>query len=162
MKGDAMHRFELPFRQVHLDFHTSEHIARVAGGFDPEAFAATLAEAHVESVTCFARCHHGWLYYDSKRFPELVHPGLVERNLLEKQIEACHRRGIRVPVYTTVQWDHKVSREHPEWRIVDEKGAPIGTPVYEPGFYGSLCVNSPYRDIPHCSDLKKAMTFDMK
>ncbi len=56
-----MHEPELRFRQVHLDFHTSEHIAGVADDFDAEAFADTLAKAHVDSVTCFARCHHGWI-----------------------------------------------------------------------------------------------------
>ena len=51
-------------RQVHLDFHTSPHIEGVGAAFDPDHFAATLAAAHVDSVTCFARCHHGWIYYD--------------------------------------------------------------------------------------------------
>jgi hypothetical protein len=53
------------FRQVHLDFHTSGLIDSVAAEFDPEEFAATLERAHVDSVTCFARCHHGWIYYDT-------------------------------------------------------------------------------------------------
>lgn len=55
----------LPFRQIHLDFHTSEAMDGVGADFDPDEFADTLAAAHVNSVTCFARCHHGWLYYHS-------------------------------------------------------------------------------------------------
>lgn len=141
-----MDNYQLRFRQVHLDFHTSEHIGEVGLEFDAEAFAETLERAHVDSVTCFARCHHGWLYYDSKRFPDLVHPQLKTKDLLRAQIEACHRKNIRVPIYLTVQWDHKVAREHPEWLIVDEKGATVGGSVFEPGFYHSLCVNTPYRD----------------
>ena len=34
-----------PYRQVHLDFHTSEFLPDVAAAFNPEAFAATLADA---------------------------------------------------------------------------------------------------------------------
>ncbi|MBC7893095.1 MAG: twin-arginine translocation signal domain-containing protein, partial [Sphingobacteriaceae bacterium] len=34
--------FQLRYRQVHLDFHTSEHIAGIGADFDPEKFAATL------------------------------------------------------------------------------------------------------------------------
>ena len=49
-------------RQVHLDFHTSELIGNIAGEFDSEQFTSTLREAHVDSVTVFARCHHGMLY----------------------------------------------------------------------------------------------------
>jgi hypothetical protein len=137
---------KLRFRQVHLDFHTSEAIEGVGADFDPKEFARVLAEAHVDSVTCFARCHHGWLYYDSKLFPERVHPYLVHRNLLGEQIEACHARNIRAPVYITVQWDHYSVNNHPEWRVVAPDGSFDGTPLYEAGFYRYLCVNTAYRD----------------
>ena len=137
---------ERRFRQIHLDFHTSEAIPRVGDKFDPERFAATLHRAHVDSVTCFARCHHGWLYYDSQRFADIVHPTLQRRDLLREQIEACHRYGIRVPIYITVQWDHAVSQRHPEWTVLQPDGRLAGTPPYEHGFYRVLCVNTPYRD----------------
>lgn len=136
---------ELRYRQVHLDFHTSQHILGVGQAFDPEEFASTLKQAHVNSVTCFARCHHGYLYYDSRVNPERRHPHLV-RNLLAEQIEACHRKGIRVPIYTTVQWDHFTAEEHPEWLAVGADGKILGTPPYEAGFYRYLLVNSPYFD----------------
>ncbi|MCS6954107.1 MAG: beta-galactosidase trimerization domain-containing protein, partial [Bryobacteraceae bacterium] len=135
----------LRFRQIHLDFHTSEHIADVGAAFDPDEFASILVKARVNSVTCFARCHHGWIYFDTKKHPERRHPHL-KRNLLAEQIEACHRRNIRVPIYITVEWDHYSATRHPEWLILDEKGNPTGTPLYEPGFYRNLCLNSPYRD----------------
>lgn len=134
---------ELRFRQVHLDFHTSQHITGVGRAFDADEFARTLQRAHVNSVTCFARCHHGYLYYDSTAHPERIHPHL-ERNLLAEQIDACHKRSIRVPIYTTVQWDHFTAEEHPEWLALDAGGKFLGTPPYEAGFYRSLCVNSPY------------------
>jgi hypothetical protein len=99
----------------------------------------------VNSVTCFARCHHGWIYYDTKAFPERHHPHL-QRNLLAEQIEACHARNIRVPIYVTVQWDHFTANAHPEWLVVDERGCPIRTGLYEAGFYRTLCLNTPYVD----------------
>jgi len=134
----------LPFRQIHLDFHTSEHVEDIGAQFDPEEFVSTLKRAAVNSVTCFARCHHGWIYYDTKLNPERRHPHL-KRNLLKEQIEVCHKHGIRVPVYTTIQWDHYTAQRRPDWLVVDEKGAPVGTPIFEPGFYRRLCYNSPYR-----------------
>lgn len=143
---------DLRFRQVHLDFHTSEKLAQIAHKFDPEAFADTLERAKVNSITCFSRCHHGMLYYASQRFPELVHPGLKEKNLLEKQINACHKRNIRVPVYTSVQWDYHMSWNHPEWVCLNSDGSMVyycregAGNLYEAGFYRTLCVNTPYRD----------------
>jgi hypothetical protein len=140
-----MKETELRFRQIHLDFHTSEHIESVGFAFDPDTFGEALTQAKVNSITCFARCHHGWLYFDSKRFPERRHPHL-KTDLLRQQIEAAHRRGIRVPIYITVQWDYYSATRHPEWVCVEPNGNLMGTPPFEAGFYQHLCVNSPYRD----------------
>lgn len=144
----------LRFRQIHLDFHTSPCIDDVGVRFDAEQFASTLENARVDSITCFAKCHHGMFYYRSKKFESRIHPGLHGRDLLREQIEACHRRGIRVPVYISVQWDHLTAMEHPEWLCVDINGAIIGAgeengvqSPCEAGFYYTLCVNSPYRDL---------------
>ena len=134
----------LPFRQIHLDFHTSEAVPDIGVDFDPDDYAETLAKAHVNSVTTFARCHHGWLYYDSQEFPERIHPNLVNKNLLPEQIEACHARGIRVPIYITVQWDHYTAERHPDWLQQSPSGVLEGTAPYEAGFYRRLMVNSPY------------------
>ncbi|GLC78272.1 alpha-amylase family protein [Lacrimispora brassicae] len=137
---------DLRFRQVHLDFHTSEYIPEVGTDFNGEEFAGRLEKANVDSVTCFARCHHGWLYYPSRKHADLIHPGLTNHNLLIDQIKACHDRGIKVPVYTTVQWDGRIMGEHPEWLSVDEQGDYINTQnVKEPHFYHTICLNSGYR-----------------
>jgi hypothetical protein len=104
----------LPLRQVHLDFHTGPAIADVGRDFNADEFARVMKDAHVNSVTVFAKCHHGHLYYDTKR-PER-HPGLkAGLNLLGEQIEALHRLGIRAPIYISVQCDEYAANTHPEW-----------------------------------------------
>jgi len=151
------------YRQVHLDFHTSEYIPKIAADFNKEEFAETLSNANVNSITCFARCHHGWLYYPSKRFPELTHPELECKNLLLEQIQACYEKGIKVPVYTTVQWDGRIMREHPEWLSVGEDGKFINTQeVPAPHFYHTICLNSDYRQffIEHIMDIIDVVGID--
>lgn len=144
-----MTKINLPFRQVHLDFHTSEHIANVGAKFDPDQFARTLQKAHVNSINLFARCHHGYIYFNTKKHPERRHPSL-KRNLLKEQIEACHKYGIKAPIYTTVQWDHFTAMAHPEWLVQNEQGASLswGAPVsvFAPSFQRFLCLNTPYVD----------------
>lgn len=136
----------LRYRQVHMDFHTSEHIPHVGNRFVAEEFADTLKQANVDSVTCFARCHHGWLYYPSKNRPDLIHPQLKNDRLLLEQIDACNKQDIQVPIYTTVQWDAYVMKHHPEWLAIDENGEYINSQgVPEPHFYYTICLNSDYR-----------------
>ena len=149
-----MSDFPMRMRQIHLDFHTSEAITGIGSQFDPDEFADTLERARVNSITCFARGHHGWIYYDSKLHPERMHPHL-ERNLLVEQIEACHARGIRVPVYTTVQWDHLTATKNPDWLCINEDGSYHGNGMYDAGFYRRIALNSPYMDFlkAHVADI---------
>ncbi|WP_043583207.1 alpha-amylase family protein [Geminisphaera colitermitum] len=107
-------------RQVHLDFHTSPYIPDVSSEFDAAAFAKTFKDAHVNSVTIFAKCHHGMSYYPTKTGTQ--HPALKGFDLLGAQIEALHCEGIRAPIYTTVAWEEDVADKHPEWRQLREDG----------------------------------------
>ena len=135
----------LGFRQIHLDFHTSEHIPGVGAAFDPDGFADVLQAAAVDSVTCFARCHHGYVYFPSKKHPERIHPQLDRPDLLNRQIEACHQRGISVPIYISVQLDHFAAQRHPEWLCIapDASMRGGGGNVFSPGFYRLLDVLHP-------------------
>jgi hypothetical protein len=111
----------LPTRQIHLDFHTGPWVPDVGRDFDADEFARTLADAHVNSVTLFAKCHHGHLYYDTNR-PER-HPTLARDNhMLEAQVEACKRRGIRTPIYLSVQCDEWAANQNPDWVVLRADG----------------------------------------
>lgn len=133
----------LRFRQIHLDFHTSEKIDEVAHLFDSDAFAQTLERAAVDSVTLFARCHHGMIYYDTQ-FEHARHPGL-RNDLLAEQIEAVHRRGIRAPIYISVGLDEHMAQRHPEFIELSPEGRLQGAPPLKAG-WRKLCLNSPYID----------------
>ncbi|MBI4978107.1 MAG: beta-galactosidase trimerization domain-containing protein [Spirochaetes bacterium] len=104
------------YRQIHLDFHTSEHVPDVGAAFDKKQFVDALKTGNVDSVTVFAVCHHGWAYYPTK--VGKVHPNLKRPDLLGDMVNACRENDINVPAYITVQWNERVAREHPEWRVV--------------------------------------------
>ncbi len=115
----------VPTRQVHLDFHTGPWIPDVGRDFDAKTFAKTFKDAHVNSVTVFAKCHHGHLYYNTRR-PER-HPGLKPGlNLLGEQVEALHSAGIRAPIYLSVQCDEYAANVHPEWIALNPDGTHVG------------------------------------
>ncbi|WP_461224878.1 alpha-amylase family protein [Lacticaseibacillus suihuaensis] len=147
-------------RQIHLDFHTSPDIPKVAAAFDAAAFGDYYRDLAATSVTVFARDHHGYLFYRSQAEPGAMHPTSVVPDLLEQQIAALHARGIRAPIYTTVQWDHRTAKAHPEWLCRDADGRVINTQdVPAPNFYDSLCLNTPYRDylLAHVSDIIRSV-----
>jgi Hypothetical glycosyl hydrolase 6/Beta-galactosidase trimerisation domain len=104
------------FRQVHLDFHTSEHIDGLGAGFDPSTFVSTLQAANVDSITIFAKCHHGWSYYPTK--VGTPHPGLARPDMMGEMVDALNAANIECPIYISVQWDELMAREHPEWRVM--------------------------------------------
>jgi hypothetical protein len=132
----------LRFRQIHLDFHTSEKIPGVGSEFNAEEFVETLRRARVNAINLFSRCHHGMIYHDT-RFPSR-HPYLT-CNLLAEQIQACHKHDIRCPIYITVGWDEYSARLHPEWIEVDAEGRRVGAGPLQPG-WKNLCFASPYLD----------------
>ena len=92
------------FRQVHLDFHTSEHIPDIGKKFDKKQFQDALKLGHVDSITLFSKCHHGWSYHPTKA--NRIHPGL-SFDLLGAQIDAAHEIGVRTPVYISAGFDEK-------------------------------------------------------
>ncbi len=103
------------YRQIHLDFHTSELIPGIGSAFDGKAFGAAFKAAHVDSVTVFSKCHHGVSYHPTE--VGKMHPGL-EFDLLRGQIDALHAVGINAPIYLTATWDELAAANHPEWRTV--------------------------------------------
>lgn len=142
----AKKRAPLPYRQVHLDFHTSPLIPGVGADFDARAFARTMREAHVNSVTVFAKCHHGHLYYNTDH--PARHPSLSrKRDLLREQVEGLHAEGIRAPIYVSVQCDEYAANEHPEWVAVrpDTGQVKWGESAFKPGWQ-ILDMSSPYQD----------------
>lgn len=129
----------IPYRQVHLDFHTSELIPGVGADFNAEEFVATLKAARVNSINIFAKCHHGYAYYDTKiarRHPTLP-AGL---DMMGEMVRVLNREKIEVHAYYSLVWDVLVAREHPEWLMLEASGKPVEDK------WPWVCMNSPYLD----------------
>ena len=127
-------------RQVHLDFHTSEKIPGIGSKFSKENFQSMLKLGHVDSITVFSKCHHGWSYHPTK--VNKMHPEL-SFDLLKAQIEAAHEIDVKTPVYISAGYDEKTAVEHPEWLLCKELGA---EPDFSVPHYHKFCFNNPYLD----------------
>ncbi len=133
----------LRMRQVHLDFHTPGTIPDVGKDFDAHRFAETVKAAHVDSMTVFSRCHHGYSYHPTA--VGTMHPGL-RFDLLGAQIEALHGIGVRAPIYVTVGWDELMADEHPEWLQIDSTGRICRARPDDMSSWRFLDLASPYVD----------------
>ncbi|MBB6729481.1 beta-galactosidase trimerization domain-containing protein [Cohnella zeiphila] len=132
------------FRQVHLDFHTSEAIDAIGSRFSKEQFQSMLQKGRVDSITIFSKCHHGWAYHPSEA--NEIHPGLGF-DLLGRMIEAAHEIGVKTPVYLSAGLDEKLARQHPDWLVRDkEDRTGWARGFLEPGYH-EFCFNTPYLDL---------------
>ncbi|MBD2867881.1 alpha-amylase family protein [Paenibacillus arenilitoris] len=129
------------FRQVHLDFHTSEAIPGIGADFSKRQFQEMLKLGHVNSITLFSKCHHGWAYHPSEA--NETHPEL-KFDLLGEMIEAAHEIGVNTPVYLSAGLDEKLARRRVEWLSRDKEDRTY--PFMEPGYHG-FCMNTPYLDV---------------
>lgn len=134
----------LRFRQIHLDFHTSPDIPSIGDKFDKTRWQDMLKRGHVDSVTTFAICHHGWAYYDTALGNRHPHLGF---DLLRAQFEASKEIDVNVPIYITAGVNNVAAEAHPEWREIDYEGKLAGwtqSPL-SPGFK-TMCFNTPFLD----------------
>lgn len=127
------------FRQIHLDFHTSELIEDVGKGFVPGQFRQRLLVGRVQSMTLFAKCHHGWSTYPSQ--VNEPHPHL-SCNLLGEQVKVCRELGVGVVIYLSAGADRKELLAHPEYF---RKGTPKERLEDSIGkYFIGVCTNTPY------------------
>ena len=131
------------FRQVHLDFHTSEHIEDIGKKLDKKQFQTALKKGHINSITLFSKCHHGWAYHPSKA--NEIHPHL-DFDLLGAQIQAAHEIGVKTPIYLSAGLDEKMAHRHPEWLVRNlDESTTWAKDFTEPGYH-KMCMSSPYLD----------------
>lgn len=134
----------MKFRQVHLDFHTSEAIEDIGSGFSKQQFQEMLKIGHVDSITIFSKCHHGWAYHPTSA--NEIHPHL-SFDLLGAQIEAAHEIGVKTPVYLSAGLDEKLARRYPQWLIRNEQEQLNWAGDFMTPGYHQFCMNTPYLDV---------------
>ena len=67
---------------------------------------------------------------------------MKDRDLVAQLSAACKAAKMRFVGYIWALYDEPAWRIHPDWRIVNSAGAPIGNPDNP-----AVCCNSPYRDL---------------
>lgn len=108
-------------RQIHLDFHTPGFV-RVGDQWNVMEFYDTLEDSRVNSLAFFAKCHHGYSYFDTEVGTR--HPGL-DFDMFGQASQEAAKRGIDFVAYFSLNVDEVIAREHPEWVALHEDGRPV-------------------------------------
>ncbi len=139
-------------RQVHLDFHTSEFLT-VGNKFSKESFKKALKDGHVNSITVFSKCHHGWSYHPTE--VNKMHPCL-SFDLLGAQLEVCKEIDVNAPVYISAGFDEKEFIEKPEWRYIISPDPERQKEYENEVHFHLLCFNTGYLDFL-CAQIEEVM-----
>jgi len=142
------------FRKLFFDFHSPGAAVGLARDFHAERWADRVAAAGAQAVSAFTKCAFGWSFY-RKGSVRYVHPELPDGlDMLEAQVDAFHRRGIRVIGYYHVFNSEPLVRDRPEWRAL----APDGTPRDN-----LMCVQGPLFQewmLPHLEEIVSSYDVD--
>ncbi len=139
-------------RQVHLDFHTNGTLP-VGKDFSKDQFQNALRIGHVDSITVFSKCHHGWSYHPTD--VNEIHPEL-EFDLLGAQLEACKEIGVKAPVYISAGFDEKEYDKRPEWRYQPSPDKQEQINYTNEVHFHLLCFNTGYLDFL-CEQIEEVM-----
>ncbi|MEN8247971.1 MAG: alpha-amylase family protein [Bacteroidota bacterium] len=131
--------FKTPWRKVHLDFHNSEHVAKIGDKFNAREWGDRVVEGNLDSIVIFAKDMHGYFYYPSEYGP--VHPGL-SFDLMGEQVKACKERGVAVYAYYCTAWDHYRGDAHPEWNMVKKDGSDYRPAKGQTPGWTALCLGN--------------------
>lgn len=108
-----------PWRKVHIEYHTSRHMPRLAEHFNADAFGDQLLKAYVSGASVFAKDMYGYSYFPNVHGK--MHPNL-SFDLLGSQVAALKKRKIQVLAYYMLTWNPELADRHPEWLVVHRPG----------------------------------------
>jgi hypothetical protein len=111
----------LPWRKIHIEFHNSQHQAKIGERFNADEFADRLVQAHINGASVFAKDMFGYSYYPSECGP--VHPSL-SFDLLGAQVAALRKRKIMVLAYYMTTWNPELAERRPEWLVFSRDRTP--------------------------------------
>ncbi len=135
--------YKMDFRQIHLDFHTSEKIEGIGKNFDKLAFQDALKVGHIGSINLFAKCHHGLTFYEDAIYAK--HPYL-SCDLTREMVAACKEIGVKTQIYLSAGLDEFMAKQRPEWLFrYKDQSTTWSKDFFSPGYH-MLCMNTEYLD----------------
>ncbi len=106
---------------------------------DVKEYVKDLESTNIEAITLVCKDAYGNSYYDTK----FGHKNMkVKGDLLKELVQALHEKSIKIVAYYNVCCDDHEAARNPDYCQSDKHGKTI-----ERFGYGTVCMNSPYREL---------------
>jgi len=126
------------------DMHIPDWNEEFMSKFDPKRYVEDMSATGIDTVYLYANSCVGICNWPTKLGH--MHNGHKGQDRIKALTEGFSEKGINVIVYINI-WSKYVYDLYPQWRCKDPQGRGSGEYMYDqPGRYGVLCLNSPYKD----------------
>ncbi len=109
--------------------------SRYCADFDGREIVRQSVSANAEYLVLWVR-DGDYAYYDSKLLPKA--PGLKDRDPLKDAVEEARRHNFPLLAYCVVQQGGLFLEAHPEWKMRDAQGTPIGRFCFNSGYLAAM------------------------
>ncbi len=126
------------------DMHIPETRPEFFTKFDPQTYIEQMSSTGIDTVYLYANSCVGLCNWPTK--VGHMHKGHGGKDVLRELTEGFAKKGINVIVYINI-WSKDAYEHHPDWRCKAPDGRESLEYMFEqPGRYGVLCLNSPYKE----------------
>lgn len=157
------------YRRHLCDMHINDWNDEFLSKFSPEEYFENLKRAKVQNAMIYFQSHAGHCFYPTKTGK--MHEAFRGReDMIKRLVRMCRENGITVTGYYSVIYNTWAYINHPEWRMVSEKGKPNYGEPWDPNGgrnglninrYGLCCPNNPeYREFVSAQMKEIAEYFD--
>ncbi|MBQ9115567.1 MAG: alpha-L-fucosidase [Clostridia bacterium] len=109
------------YRRHLCDMHIEDWDDSFLSRFSPEEYVENLKHAKITNAMIYLQSHVGLCYYPTKT--GVMHKALVgNEDVIRRLIQLCHKEGIAVTGYYSLNYNTREHDRHPEWRMLTDKG----------------------------------------
>ena len=113
--------FTTSFRRHLCDMHIEDWNDEFLSEFSPEEYVRCLKLAQIDAPMLYFQSHVGLCYWPTKT--ARMHRAFEkEPGKMRRLVELCHKEGMKVVGYYSLNYNNWAHDTHPEWRMVQENG----------------------------------------
>ena len=109
------------YRRHLIDMHINDWSDEFLSQFNPSDYLLALKKAKIQNAMIYLQSHVGLCYFPTKI--GVMHKAFVgKEDTIKTLIDLCHKEGISVTTYYSLNYNTVEHDRHKDWRMVNENG----------------------------------------